>query len=166
MGTKIFLISNSFVHLPLDNLNMTSYSPSQRAQPQYYEVYDNLFYPLEAELVESFVKGVIHDIKEVGCSSWQLLLNSWIVMMWGYLEVNDDILNECVDEQAVDWYSTHFGQIHEAQHGAWDLRVSKCLGSGKEMPVDMRGNPIFWYFFCLKMSAMSFRIQIRRTIEH
>lgn len=141
-GDQIFLIPNSFAHLQLDNLGMTSNPLSQRAQPKQYEVYGNLFYPLEAVLVESFVKGVIHDIEEVGYSSWQLLLNAWISMMRGYLEVNNDILDNCADERAVEWYSTHFGRIHEAQYGGWDLRVSKRLGSGKEMPVDMRRNPI------------------------
>ena len=63
-------------------------------------------------------------------------------MMQGYLEVNNDILDNCADEWAVEWYSMHFGRIHEAQYGGWDLQVSKCLDSGKEMPVDMRGNPI------------------------
>jgi hypothetical protein len=60
----------------------------------------------------------------------------------GYLEVNNDILDDCADGRAVEWYSTHFGRIHEDQYGEWDLRVSKRLGSGKEMPVDMRGTPI------------------------
>lgn len=63
-------------------------------------------------------------------------------MMRGYLEVNNDILDGCTDERAVEWYSTHFSQIHEDQHDEWNFRVSKRLGSGKEMPVDMRGNPI------------------------
>lgn len=121
---------------------MPSNLSSQRAQIKQYEVYGNLFYPLEVTLVESFVKGVIHDIKEVGNSSLLLLLNAWISMMRGYLEVNNDILDNCADERAVEWYSTHFGRIHEAQYGGWDLRVSKRLGSGKEMPVDMRGIPI------------------------
>lgn len=93
---------------------------------------DNLFYLLEAAFAESFVKGVIHDIKEVGYLSWQLLLNSWIAMMWGYLEVNDDILDERADEQAVDWYSKHIGWIYKAQHGAWDLQVSNALVSEKK----------------------------------
>ncbi|KAL4942111.1 hypothetical protein BDV06DRAFT_212144 [Aspergillus oleicola] len=128
-GDQIFLIPNSFAHLPLDNLGIPSNLSSQMAQPKQYEVYGNLFYPLEAALVESFVKGVVHDIEEVGYSSWQLLLNAWISMMRGYLEVNDDILDNCADERT-------------AQYGGWDLRVSKRLGSGKEMPVDMRGNTI------------------------
>jgi hypothetical protein len=144
-GDQIFLIPNSFAHLPLDNVDMTSNQSNQsnqKAQPKQYEVYGNLFYPLEAALVESFVKGVIHDIEEVGYSSWQLLLNAWVSMMRGYLEVNNDILDDCADERAVEWYSTRFGRIHEDQYGEWDLRVSKRLGSGKEMLVDMRGNPI------------------------
>ena len=63
-------------------------------------------------------------------------------MMVSYVEVNNDILDDCVDEQAVERYSTHFGRTHEAKHGPWDLRVSKRLCSGKELPVDMRGNPL------------------------
>ena len=62
--------------------------------------------------------------------------------MAGYLEVNNDILDKCVDERAVEWYSANFGRIHEARFGPMDLRVSKRLGSGKEMPVDIRGDPI------------------------
>lgn len=61
--------------------------------------------------------------------------------MTGYLEVNNDILDHCPNKQAVEWYSTKFGRIREAKFGPMDRRVSKRLGSGKEMPVDMR-NPI------------------------
>ncbi|KGO63856.1 hypothetical protein PITC_054820 [Penicillium italicum] len=134
-GDRIFLIPNSFAHLPLDNVDMTLNQSNQKAQSEQYEVYGNLFYPLEAVLVESFVKGVIHDIDEVGFSSWQMLLNAWISMMRGYLDVNNDTLDDCADERVVEWYSTHFGRIHEDQYGEWDLRVTKRLGSGKEMPV-------------------------------
>ena len=62
--------------------------------------------------------------------------------MRGYLEVNNDIFDDCADVQAVEWYSTHFGRIHEDQYGEWDLQVLERLGSGREMPVDMRGNLI------------------------
>ncbi|KAJ5958268.1 uncharacterized protein N7479_005418 [Penicillium vulpinum] len=141
-GDQIFLIPNSFAQLPLEYVDMTSNQSNQKAQLKQYEVYGNLFYPLEAALIESFVKGVIHDIEEVGFSSWELLLNAWISMMRGYLEVNNDILDDCADERAVEWYSTHFGRIREEQYGEWDLRVSNLLGSGKDMPVDMRENPI------------------------
>lgn len=68
-GDQIFLMPNSFAHLPLDNVDITSNQSNQKAQStnqstqkaqsKQYEVYDNLFYPLEAVLVESFVKGVI-----------------------------------------------------------------------------------------------------------
>lgn len=105
-------------------------------------MYGNLFYPLEAALVESFVKGVLDDIDELGFSGWMLLLKAWIEMMRGYLEVNNDTLDNCADERTVEWFSTHFGRIREARHGPIDLRVSKRLGSGREMPVDMRGNPL------------------------
>ena len=141
-GDQIFLMPDSFAHLPLDNIDMASNQSNQRAQPTHYKVYGNLLYLLEATLVESFVKGVIDDIDEVGISPWQLLLKAWISMMRGYLEVNNDILDDCADQRAVEWFSTHFGRIDEEQHGEWDLRISKRIGSGREMPVDMRGNPI------------------------
>ncbi|OQE44996.1 hypothetical protein PENCOP_c002G06395 [Penicillium coprophilum] len=129
-GDQVFLIPNSFAHLPLENLDSS------------YEVYENLFYPLESALVESFVKAVIDASDEAEGSSWHLLLNAWIAMMRGYLEVNNDILDDCADGRAVEWYSTHFGRNHEAEHGVWDLRVSKRRGSGREISHDMRGNPL------------------------
>lgn len=135
-------MSNSFAHLPLENPDMTSNPSSETAQPKKYDVYDNLFNLLEAALVESFVKTVIDDIDEVGYSSWQSLLIAWIAIMRGYLEVNNDMLDNCAEERAVEWYSTHFGRIREVKYGSWDLRVSKHLGSGKEMPVDMKGNAV------------------------
>lgn len=121
---------------------MTLEQSSQRVQTQQYEVHGNLAYPLEAALVESFVKAIIDDIEEAEYLTWWLLLNSWIAMMVSYLEVNNDILDNCADKQAKEWYSTHFGRIREVKQGPWDLRVSKRLGSGKELPVDMRGNPL------------------------
>lgn len=62
--------------------------------------------------------------------------------MIGYLEVDNDILDRCPDKQAVEWYSYNFGRIHEANFDPIDRRVSKRLGSGKEVPIDMRGVPI------------------------
>lgn len=141
-GDQVFLMPNSFVHLSLENLNMISDQSNQRVQTQQYEVHGNLAYPLEAALVENFVKAIIDDIEEAEYLTWLLLLNAWIGMMVSYLEVNNEILDNCADEQAKEWYSTHFGRIREAKHGPWDLRVSKRLGSGKELPVDMRENPL------------------------
>lgn len=59
-----------------------------------------------------------------------------------YLEVDNGILDHCQDEQAVEQYSHNFGRIHETNLGPIDRRVSKRLSSGKEMPIDMRGNCI------------------------
>ena len=33
-------------------------------------------------------------------------VKAWIAMMVSYLEVNNDILDNCADEQAKEWYST------------------------------------------------------------
>ena len=141
-SSQIFLVPNSFAHLSLDGINNTADMTNGKRLLETYEVYDNLYFPLEATLVESFVKAAIDDSDEVGYSEWEQTVRCWISMMGGYLEVNNDILDNCADERAVEWYSTNFGRIREARFGPWDRRVSKRLGSGKEMPVDMRGNPI------------------------
>ncbi|KAE8352271.1 hypothetical protein BDV28DRAFT_158026 [Aspergillus coremiiformis] len=99
--------------------------------------------PLEQTLVESFVKAAIDEETETGFSAWGESLRSWVSLMTGYLDDDNDVLDHCPDKQAVEWYSHNFGRIHEANFGPIDRRVSKRLGSGKEMPIDMRGNPIY-----------------------
>ena len=141
-GSQIFLIPNSFAHLPLDGIIMTSDLTNAKLLTGKYEVYGNLYFPLEAVLVESFVKAAVDENDEVGLSSWEGLLRSWISLMSGYLEVNNDILDNSVGERVVEWYSTNFGRIRETRFGPIDRRVTKRLGSRKEMPVDMRGNSI------------------------
>lgn len=92
--------------------------------------------------MESFVKAAIDEEIDTGFSAWGKLLRSWVSLMIGYLEVDNDILDHCPDKQVVEWYSSNFGQIHEANFGSIDWCVSKRLGSGKEMLIDMRGCPI------------------------
>jgi hypothetical protein len=105
-------------------------------------VYKNLFYPVEQALVENLVKAALEEEKNNDISPWAELLRAWIAMMGGYLEVNNDVLDMCEDEQAIEWFSVHFGRKHEVAYGPWDRRITKRLGSGKEMSVDMRGNPV------------------------
>jgi hypothetical protein len=62
--------------------------------------------------------------------------------MTGYLEVDNGVLDHCLDKSAVEWHSTNFHRIHEANFDPIDRRISKRLGSGKELPIDLRGNPI------------------------
>ncbi len=141
--TELVLVLNSFAHLPMTPIDSTSSATGPRPilPTNHYDVYENLFYPLEQALVESFVKAALDEEKD-NILHWELTLKAWIAMMGGYLEVNNDVLDMCEDEQAVEWFSVHFGRKHEAAHGPWDRRVTKRLGSGKEMPVDMRRNPV------------------------
>lgn len=143
-GTQLVLISNSFAHLPLRPIHSTSSATGPRPllPTSHYNVYKNLFYPVEQALVESFVKAALDEEKDNDISPWAELLRAWIAMMGGYLEVNNDVLDMCEDEQAVEWFSVHFGRKHEVAYGPWDRRITKRLGSGKEMSVDMRGNPV------------------------
>lgn len=136
---QVYLFPNSFTHLSLDPRPSNS-ETEQPSTIKLFETYGNLHYPLEPALVESFVKAAVDEENEVGFSAWGESLRSWVSLMTGYLEVNNDALDHCLDIHAVEWYSTNFGRIREAKFGPFDRRVSKRLGSGKELPVDMRGN--------------------------
>lgn len=141
---KLTLLPNSFAHLPI--LDVTSdFEPDAITIPnKNYDIYGNIFHPLERTLVESLAKGVLsdEDDEDAPTSVWGESLSTWVAMMVSYLEVNNDILDDCSDERVVEWFSVNFGRIHEEKFGPWDTRVSKRLGSGREMPVDMRGNPL------------------------
>lgn len=146
-GLQVYLFPNSFTHLPLGDIPRPSTEIPCTATTKQFEIYGNLHYPLEQALVESFVKAAVDADKEVeeddaDFSDWAESLRCWVSLMTGYLEVDNDILDHCLDKQAVEWYSTNFGRIREAKFGPMDRRISKRLGSGKELPIDMRGNPI------------------------
>lgn len=132
---QLTLIPNSFVHLP---------SVKDSSYHQEYVSFDNLWYPCERALVSSFVQTIIDDEDINKYSRWIDTLRSWIAYMVNYLEVNNDIFDdwEFVDSRAEEWYSIAFGRAREEKHGPWDRRISKRIGSTKEMPVDARGNPL------------------------
>ncbi|QSS50882.1 hypothetical protein I7I53_06061 [Histoplasma capsulatum var. duboisii H88] len=141
-GLQMYLFPNSFTHIPLEDNLHSSNNIAYPATTEQFDIYKSLCYPLERALVESFVKAVIDEETESGHSAWGESLRCWVSMMTEYIEVNNDILDHCSDKQAVEWYSTNFDRIHEAKFGPMDRRISKRLGSGKELPIDMRGNPI------------------------
>ncbi|KKZ65626.1 hypothetical protein EMCG_08533 [[Emmonsia] crescens] len=139
---QVYLFPNSFTHLSLEDISRPSNKIGYTATTEQFDIYNNLHYPLEQALVESFVKTAIDEERDTGFSTWGETLRSWVSLMTGYLEVNNDVLDHCLDKQAVEWYSTNFGRIREANFGPIDRRISKRLGSGKELPIDMRGNAI------------------------
>jgi hypothetical protein len=133
--TQLTLLPNSFTHLP--PINDSQYSGD-------YIVHDNMWYPCERALASSFVQTAIDDEDINQYSRWINVLKSWISFMIGYLDVNNDIFDDwdLLDERAKEWFSENFGRAHEEKYGPWDRRISKRLGSDKEMPVDARGNPV------------------------
>ncbi|KAI9668754.1 MAG: hypothetical protein M1831_000823 [Alyxoria varia] len=142
---QVVLIPNSFAHLPVWPFKSTLNPETSQAAfaESHYNIYGNLAYPLEQALTESFVKAAVDEGTDTSdISHWGELLRSWISMMVGYLEVENNVLDGCDDTRAVEWFSVNFGRKREAIHGPFDRRVSKRLGSGKEPPVDMRGHPI------------------------
>ncbi|PYI18064.1 hypothetical protein BO99DRAFT_461561 [Aspergillus violaceofuscus CBS 115571] len=149
-GMQGYLFPNSFAHAfdcqiaPENETRAPEAAAAAAAAAPRYESYGNLHYALERALVESLVRAAVEEESETeaGFSRWGLSRRSCVAMMHGYLEVDNDALDDCADARVVDWYSRHFGRIREARFGPIDRRISKRLGSGREMPVDMRGNPI------------------------
>ncbi|KAL4942563.1 hypothetical protein BDV06DRAFT_162002 [Aspergillus oleicola] len=139
---QVYIIRNSFAHVFQEDIPRSSTNMGDTAPTTRFQSYGSLYYPLEQALVESFVKAAIDEEKDAGFSAWGESLRAWVSLMTGYLEVDNDILDLCPDKQAVDWYSYNFGRIHEANFGPIDRRISKRLGSGKEIPIDMRGSPL------------------------
>lgn len=139
---QVYIIPNSFAHIFQEDVPCCSTGKGDTAPTTRFHIYGSLYYLLEQALVESFVKAAIDEEIDGGLSAWSESLRSWISPMMGYLEVNNDILDLCPDKQAVEWYSRNFGRIHEANFGPINRQISKRLGSGKEMPIDMRGSPL------------------------
>lgn len=100
----MFLVPNSFAHLTVGEVTGDFHSMPRVTTEKYYAFYDNLLYPLEPALMESFVAAVLDDEDNTGISTWGELLGSWISMMVGYLDVNDDILDRCRGKRRVEWY--------------------------------------------------------------
>lgn len=65
-------------------------------------MYGNLFYPLGRTLLESFAKVTLRDGDG---SHWEESLRAWIAHMVGYLEANNDEVDECPDKEVVEWFS-------------------------------------------------------------
>jgi hypothetical protein len=132
---QVFLIPNSFACLPLGTADDDSPPEGE------YDTYKNIHHPLERALVESFVKCAL--LGELPSSSeWGMSMMASVWTMIRYLDVENDILDDCTDSKAVEWFSEHFGHRHDARYGPKDLRISKRIGSGKELSIDSRGRPI------------------------
>jgi hypothetical protein len=71
-----------------------------------YDGYDNLFYPLEHTLLESFIKVILRDGDG---SHREESLRAWITLMVDYLEMNNNAVDECPHKEVVEWFSHHFG---------------------------------------------------------
>ncbi|KAF5861178.1 hypothetical protein ETB97_000552 [Aspergillus alliaceus] len=141
---QLVLMPNSFCRLGIDLSTISMWSKTTDC-----DVYGNMLYPSERILLESFVKAAVDDdslSSEGGgysdITSWGELLRSWVSMMVGYLGIGKDTIDFSSDKRAMDWYSRNFGRIYEEKNGPIDRRVTKRIGSGKEMAYDMAGTPI------------------------
>jgi hypothetical protein len=137
---QVVLAPSSYAHLSVSTI--TPITSAGSLTDHGYDVYGNLFYPLERTLLESFIKVILREGDDIVISLWVNSLRACIAHMVGYLEVNNDAVDECPDKEVVEWYSHNFGRKRELRLGPWDRRISKRIGSGREMPVDMRGHPV------------------------
>lgn len=92
--------------------------------------------------MESLVKAAVDEENFGRSTIWGATLKAWVSMLVGYLDIQNDIIDDSEDERVVAWYSEHFGRIHEEKYGVMDRRVTKRLRPGKEMSHDMAGKPI------------------------
>ncbi|KMP05806.1 hypothetical protein CIRG_05487 [Coccidioides immitis RMSCC 2394] len=116
---QILLIPSSFASLP--ELNATKQSAAlTNAQ---YDTYGNILYPQQQTLLESFIRAALDEATNAGFTSWAASIRAWVSMMVGYLGLENDILDDCLDEHVATWYSTHFGRIHESKDR---IGVSSC----------------------------------------
>jgi hypothetical protein len=136
---QLVLMPASYTHLSISALAPVATTTLLAGQ---YDVYHNLYYPLERVLLESFIRVILEDRDGTLMSHWGKTIKMWIGMMVGYLEVDNDAVDDCPDEAVREWFNEYFGRKREAKYGPWDRRVSKRLGSGREMPYDMRGHPV------------------------
>lgn len=139
---QILLIPSSFAGLSRSSATMDLDTTKPSAVLAKYDAYDNILYPQQRTLLESLVRAAVDEENNSGFTDWAASIKAWISMMVGYLGLGNDILDDCVDEQVTTWYSTHFGRLHESKYGPFDRRISKRVGSGKELPVDMSGRPV------------------------
>ncbi|KAI9824004.1 MAG: hypothetical protein M1826_007537 [Phylliscum demangeonii] len=140
-SVQLVLTPASYAHLSVP----PSLAPNDTASETRldgYDIYKNVCYPLERVLLESFIRVVLADGDMTGMNRWAMAVSVWVSTMSGYLEVDNDAVDDCPDDAVREWYSVHFGRKHEAKFGPWDRRIMKRLGSGREMPVDMRGHPV------------------------
>src|SRR5271170_3431246 len=89
---QLVLIPSSYAHLSVSTV--TPIASARTLTAHEYDGYGNLFYPLERTLLESFIKVALRDGDG---SLWEESLRAWIAHMVGYLEVNNDAVDECPD---------------------------------------------------------------------
>ncbi|PWY88211.1 hypothetical protein BO70DRAFT_309759, partial [Aspergillus heteromorphus CBS 117.55] len=136
---QLFLIRNS-----LFRLHVATARDERAFVPTDYYAFDNVLYPRERTLIEGLVNAAmddesLHPKGYVKISSWGQLCRAWIAQMVGYLGLTNELLDHCVEERAITWYSENFGRVYEEKNGPVNRRISKRVGSGKEMPCGMDG---------------------------
>lgn len=53
---QIYLFSNSFIHIPLDDISLSSINIAYTATTKQFDIHKYIYYPLKQMLIEGFVK--------------------------------------------------------------------------------------------------------------
>jgi hypothetical protein len=109
---KIVLLQSDYVHLcpPLDDEAAMSDGS--------FHVQGNLYWPNKTVLLESFIRTLLQDKP----SKWEILLECWAISyVYCMLDVEDDALDNCGDENVTAWFNK---RIWRGQ-GGMDKKRSK-----------------------------------------
>jgi len=125
---KVVLLQSSYVHLspPTDSaLSSSTHTLPASPSTSHFYVNENLYYPDEAVLLESFIKVILED-KDTGyLKTWQTLLKAWAISyVYGELDVDDDALEVCEDADVKSW----FNKAIKRDQGGLDRTVTKRKG--------------------------------------
>ena len=108
-----------------------------------YDVYKNIHHPHERVLLESFIHVILAaENKPLEINEWLETLNCWVGTIHAFLDIDNDVLDDCPDNAVREWFSEKWGRGREAKYGPMDRRITKRLGSGREFAFDMRGRPL------------------------
>lgn len=142
-GVQLVLMPASYTWLSASPaLNPVKSSiPTQSALSD-YDVFENIRYPHERVLLESFIHVILAEKKPMEVNEWMETLGSWVGTIHAFLDVENDALDACPDVAVREYFSEKWGRGREAKYGPLDRRITKRLGSGREFAFDMRGCPL------------------------
>ncbi|KJZ71367.1 hypothetical protein HIM_09250 [Hirsutella minnesotensis 3608] len=112
MTAKVALLPSSYAHIRFDSATESAVSRN-----------GNILYPNAAVLLQSVVQTLIREPVD---GMWASALNMWAISyIYGQLMLGDDVLDECDDDGARDWFNE---SIQRSGKGIDRITCTKRLG--------------------------------------